>query len=350
MHNYRFIENPKTNRKVKSDGKIGRQILKNYLMEITGGSCGYNLKTARCGKKFKNNPEWCELSNKGRCKKSKQGRIEAPVKKPTVAPVHAAVAPVHAAVAPVHAAVAPAHVGIKSSLLKLRNCKLPKNFEYVKQLGSEGKDGMTLLAKNNADGKHYAVKIFRPKKSMRQIQKEYDFLKAAAIAGLAPKVIDLGVLNENNKCFMMEALDKTLKELIKEQGGSLTKNQRDQIVKLYEGLTEIGILHNDDNVLLNIMCRVRDNKLFLIDFGMSRAITKKDIKIRGPNPNLRSIPLNLQHALRKTTHNFRKIIDDYENKHGVIIDIINYRIKQKEKRVKDRIKALMDKSKKKSKK
>ena len=141
MHNYRFIENPKTNRKVKSDGKIGRQILKNYLMEITGGSCGYNLKTARCGKKFKNNPEWCELSNKGRCKKSKQGRIEAPVKKPTVTPVHAAVAPVHAAVASAHAAVAPAHVGIKSSLLKLRNCKLPKNFEYVKQLGSEGKDG-----------------------------------------------------------------------------------------------------------------------------------------------------------------------------------------------------------------
>ncbi len=35
---YQHIVNPETNRKVKIDGKIGRTILYNYLIKLTGGT------------------------------------------------------------------------------------------------------------------------------------------------------------------------------------------------------------------------------------------------------------------------------------------------------------------------
>ena len=146
--------------------------------------------------------------------------------------------------------------------------------ETNKQLGQTGKEGTIYLVK--IDDNEYAQKTFKKKKSAANIKREVDFQIKAAEVDVAPKVIDV---NLKNKSITMEKMDKTVLEVLKDQDGVLTDDQQIKIVKLYEKLDKIGILHNDANPL-NLM--IKGDEWRLIDYGM----TKKIGKTHKENPNL----------------------------------------------------------------
>ena len=49
---YNKIFNPKTGRNVNINSYLGKQILTNYLNQLGGNICGFNMKTKRCSKKI----------------------------------------------------------------------------------------------------------------------------------------------------------------------------------------------------------------------------------------------------------------------------------------------------------
>lgn len=97
--NFQYIVNPKTGRRVNVNGKLGRQILNNYVNQLGGfiragsripadqflqagghnGPCGVNASTGRCKKMSSWDNENCDLRN-GRCVK-KSSAAKKTVKK-----------------------------------------------------------------------------------------------------------------------------------------------------------------------------------------------------------------------------------------------------------------------------
>merc|ERR1712178_205562 len=77
---YGKIVNPLTGRQVSIYGKLGQQVIRNYINQLGGqDTCGFDQNTLRCSKKADGNMNnWCELSEKGRCRKSEEGKGFAP--------------------------------------------------------------------------------------------------------------------------------------------------------------------------------------------------------------------------------------------------------------------------------
>lgn len=73
---YNKIKNPISGRFVNTNSKLGISIIENYINQLGGNVCGVNPKTDRCGKKFpENNPELCEVGEKGKCRKKKNADL-----------------------------------------------------------------------------------------------------------------------------------------------------------------------------------------------------------------------------------------------------------------------------------
>ena len=92
---YRYIVNPKTNRKVKISTKLGKKILKNYLIQLGGynGPCAMNNDTGRCKQSTKNDGK-CKLNKKtGYCVKIKKSAAKKPAAKKPAAKKPAAEKP-----------------------------------------------------------------------------------------------------------------------------------------------------------------------------------------------------------------------------------------------------------------
>ena len=97
--NFQYIVNPKTGRRVNVNGKLGKQILNNYVNQLGGyiragsripadqflqagghnGPCGVNSSTGRCKKMASWDRDNCDLKN-GRCVK-KSSTAKKTVKK-----------------------------------------------------------------------------------------------------------------------------------------------------------------------------------------------------------------------------------------------------------------------------
>ena len=144
----------------------------------------------------------------------------------------------------------------------------------IKQLGEKGKEGTTFLVKIK-NGAEYAMKTFRKNKSSSMLQKEAKLQKKASEFGISPNVIEVDTVS---KYIVMERLDSHLFDNMKKQQKNLTKTQQKQIISLYKKLDKAGIFHGDAN-LLNYM--YKDDKLYIIDFGMSKEITPALIKKLG---------------------------------------------------------------------
>lgn len=157
----------------------------------------------------------------------------------------------------------------------------------LSQLGRKGKEGTVYLTvdMDNPD-KFYAKKQFKMAKSSLKIEKEAGFQKIAAEAGISPKIVDV---NLKEKFIVMEKLDKTLYEILKQQQCILTVDQQKQILDLYKKLDEVGIFMNDANPL-NIM--EKDGRLYIIDFGFAKYTSHKDLK-KYRNPNYQLMPVAL---------------------------------------------------------
>jgi len=160
--------------------------------------------------------------------------------------------------------------------------------KYIKieQLGNKGKEGITYLVKNKINNVEYAMKTFNKRKSPNNIKKEADLQKKASDFGICPKVIDVDLVSN---CIIMEKMDEHLFDIMKKQCGNLTEEQQKQILNIFIKLDDASVFHGDSNIL-NYM--LKNNKIYIIDFGMSKHIDdkfKKKLKEERPNFTLMNL-------------------------------------------------------------
>lgn len=164
-------------------------------------------------------------------------------------------------------------IDIQKAFLEYEKYKKNKVDKYkkIKQLGNKGKEGITYLVKDNKE-REFAMKTFRQTKSSNTLKAEYHFQKLAASVGISPRVVEYDSVS---KYIVMEKMDEHLLDIIKKQKGVLNKSQQLQIIDIFKKLDSIKVFHGDSN-LLNYM--LKDNKIYIIDFGFSKEINQKFIK------------------------------------------------------------------------
>lgn len=152
-------------------------------------------------------------------------------------------------------------------------------YKKIKQLGNTGKEGTTYLVKKNNN--EYAMKTFKLSKSSESIETEAYLQSLASKQGISPYIKEVDtILN----FIVMEKMDFHLIDIMKKQDGNLNKNQQNNIIDIFKKLDIAKVFHGDANIL-NYMCF--DNKIYIIDFGMSKKITSKLIKELGTEtPNM----------------------------------------------------------------
>ena len=177
------------------------------------------------------------------------------------------------------------------------------SFILQKQLGLTGKEGSALLYKyENDNSKEIICKVFKPKKSLARIVEETILQKlcndmptkyrnkvAPDIYGIIPNFESFNIIKGKTKettvkdgpKILMEKMDKTLVELVKEQG-DLTVIQQYKLLYLALSLDMKGFYHCDPNPL-NYM--LKGDEFYQIDFGMSKLF---NIKTKGL-ANLRAL-------------------------------------------------------------
>jgi serine/threonine protein kinase len=167
-----------------------------------------------------------------------------------------------------------------------------RDYTYIKQLGSAGKDGRTFKARHD-NGKIYAIKIFKDSKSPNSIEREIELQQKASQFKICPRIHDY---DADGRYIVMDMLDTTLYDIFLRQNGQLTDKQQITIIKLFQQLDECNVFHADPNPL-NFM--QKNNKWFIIDFGFSKHINSKCIKKYGANPNMKYMPSGLVVYLRR---------------------------------------------------
>jgi tRNA A-37 threonylcarbamoyl transferase component Bud32 len=165
---------------------------------------------------------------------------------------------------------------------------LQKDYKIINQLGIDGKDGRVYKIKYKNDPKFYALKQFSNKKSIDQIRKEIIFLKEASLVGIAPKIL---TYNLDKKYIVMEMLEKTLFDFLKEKNGVMDEEIQKKFISVIKKLDKMGIYHGDPSPL-NFMFDSGDIKV--IDFGMSELVNIKKHKTNEPNINFMLLGFILQ--------------------------------------------------------
>jgi len=162
------------------------------------------------------------------------------------------------------------------------------------QLGLDGKEGKTFAARTNKrfSGKvlrldvsaparsAVAVKTFKPKKSVNRIHKEAGLQQKCAAVGASPTV--LGVSNDE-RYIVMTRMDSLPVETFK--GREMPEVLQYAICGLMGLMDEAGVLHNDMNAR-NVMLDSTERP-WMIDFGLSKTITKAVTKKHGAHPNIK---------------------------------------------------------------
>lgn len=162
------------------------------------------------------------------------------------------------------------------------------------QLGLDGKEGKTFAAKTKKrfSGKvlgldvtaparsAVAVKTFKPKKSVNRIHKEAELQQKCAAVGASPMV--LGVSN-TERYIVMKQMDSLPAETFK--GQEMPENLQYGICGLMGLMDEAGVLHNDMNAR-NVMLD-SSGRPWMIDFGLSKSITKAVTRKHGEHPNIK---------------------------------------------------------------
>ena len=153
-----------------------------------------------------------------------------------------------------------------------------------KTSGRPGREGITFVAVT-AEGKRYAIKMFRKTKSINKIRKEVQLQQEAAARGIAPQV---HAVNATEKYIVMDCLRETLVAYMDRQQTQgvrpLSAAHETRLMEICDTLDALEILHNDSNPL-NLMVD-DDGKLFLIDFGFSKRMTAVTYTKYGAHPNI----------------------------------------------------------------
>ena len=174
-------------------------------------------------------------------------------------------------------------------LLNYTSSVLEKNHQ---QLGQDGKDGKTYLAKLSKKytcqyidntvtlpkNHKIAVKTFKTKKSIKKIQKEAEYQTICAEAGISPPIY---AVHTQEKYIAMKALHSLPAQLYR--NNTLPDEIQYMICALMDRLDKVGVLHGDMNAL-NVMLDINDRP-FMIDFGFAKKINKAVTKKHGTHPN-----------------------------------------------------------------
>lgn len=192
---------------------------------------------------------------------------------------------------------------ISNAISECENYKVKK---YTKKgrLGEKGKEGTTYLVtdKNN---NFFAMKTFKKTKSSKKLKKEYLLQKKASKMGITPLVYDYDICE---KWIVMEKMDK---HLFESPETILTKKQQERIIEIFQKLDKAGVFHNDSN-FLNYM--IKNDKIYIIDFGYSKDITPNLIKeLKTDSPNYRLMLIGL--VLKLKEFNFKEKTYKYLLKH-----------------------------------
>jgi tRNA A-37 threonylcarbamoyl transferase component Bud32 len=163
------------------------------------------------------------------------------------------------------------------------------DFEVIQQLGQDGAQGVVSLVEF-PNGLRAAMKQFKNNKSTARIQAEADFQTRAAEAGIAPDVMHVDL---KKKRIFMTPMNARIVDVL---NGSHQKFSSD-LYHIMRTLDDIGILHNDGNAL-NLMLDDRD-RLHILDFGLSKEITRAVRKKWEGEPNIRVTLHMLRKGLRK---------------------------------------------------
>jgi len=162
---------------------------------------------------------------------------------------------------------------LKESILSGRHGK----YVVKEVLGDPGIDATTYAMHYNNN--IYALKQYKKGTTMHKLLKDVELQNILKDTHICPDIIDI---NTAKKYIVMDKLDKHLVDTTKKKGISV-KYQK-QLIDIYKVMDEKGIFHGDPNPL-NYM--TKDNKLYVIDFGMSQKINKKFLKkMNTTQPNL----------------------------------------------------------------
>jgi predicted Ser/Thr protein kinase len=212
----------------------------------------------------------------------------------------------------------------------LEVCKSAQSvkFEIQEQLGDTGIDGATykgIYTDDDGNTQQVAIKVFKEKKPLKEIKREVALQQRVAKVGAAPRLVGAWQIDENNKCFAMELMNRTLGQVLKEQRGLLTPEQVKGIRYAYAQMDKVGVNHNDSNVGRNIM-EGFDGKMYVIDFGMSRLVSASKPSLYGPRPNMAMLMYVDRHVAAYAKKNpqvkvhFADEIRAYELRHNVTVD------------------------------
>ena len=168
-----------------------------------------------------------------------------------------------------------------------------------KQLGESGKEGTCYRVINNLTNEEFAMKEFKPKKSNKKFDSEVSYQRKAGELGIGPKVI--GVMYYPPR-IVMEMMNRTIEQVIKDQNGILTDDQQNDIISLCKKMDKNNIYHCDPNPL-NLM-EGFDGKFKWIDYGMTKDI---NVKKHTNNPNLKALKYVFYSGMQGLIS--RKIID-----------------------------------------
>ena len=161
--------------------------------------------------------------------------------------------------------------------------------------GKKGKEGTTFVATGKS-GKEYAIKLFKATKSSNKLRDEAEYQMLAAEYGISPRVF---AVNTETKYIVMEKMEETIVDYMKrkypekDSKKPLDVKQQKRIIEICEKLDCAKVVQNDGNPL-NLMVD-KKGTIMVIDFGFAKAIDKKMLKKRGPEPN---IALTLWHMQR----------------------------------------------------
>ena len=167
--------------------------------------------------------------------------------------------------------------------------KKKKLDKYIRgaQLGEKGKEGVAYVVTTKI-GTEYAMKTFKKSKSSDKLLKEVRLQQMAASEGIAPNIIDFDTVG---KYIVMEKMDRSLYDYIKEQNGNITEKQQTQMIRLHKKLDKANVFHGDSNILNYMFVK---NRMYLIDYGLSKEITPTIIsQVGSKTPNLDILTLGI---------------------------------------------------------
>jgi tRNA A-37 threonylcarbamoyl transferase component Bud32 len=181
----------------------------------------------------------------------------------------------------------------KSIKIEIKTKDKTNKYLIDKKIGHQGKEGTIYKVKKEGGKKEYALKQFSKSKSSNNLEKEANFLKIAGNAEISPKMIEY---NLDKKYIVMDLLDKSLFDILKENKGKISIEYQKRIIEICKLLDKLGIFHGDPSPL-NFM--EKDGKLYIIDFGFSKEINDDILQKVGKHPNLKVIPLGFMVKIKE---------------------------------------------------